>query len=296
METKRVGYILFSILFIAVIQIVSCSKGGPPVAKKVNVTDTLHGVIVSDPYRWLENWDNPDVREWSEAQNKYARNYLNNLKTVDKLQHRIEQIRTANVVSYYDVEHHTGRLFAMKYQPPLNQSLLVVMPEADHPDEEKILVDPNVLDTTNSTSIDWYVPSFDGKRVAVSMSVGGSESGDLYIIDSETGDRIDKIIPRVNGGTAGGDVAWLQDGSGFYYTRYPRTGERAEEDLAFYQQVWFHRLGEEDSADQYVIGKESPRIAEYRLQMQENSGLLIITMQRGDSGNLSTISLNMMAK
>jgi prolyl oligopeptidase len=91
------------------------------------------------------------------------------------------------------------------------------------------------VDSTGRTSIDFYVPSPDGKYVAVSLSKGGSESGDLNIYETATGKHLADVIQRVNGGTAGGGVAWNADGTSFYYTRYPRPGERTAADLDFYQ-------------------------------------------------------------
>ena len=116
------------------------------------------------------------------------------------------------------------------------------------------------------TEIDFYVPSLDGKLVAVSLSKGGSESGDVHVYDVASGKETGAPIPRVNGGTAGGSLAWNADGSGFYYTRYPRAGERPEADLHFFQQVYFHRLGTDTKQDAYSLGKDFPRIAEIQLR------------------------------
>jgi prolyl oligopeptidase len=292
MYKKSIYFLILIPIFYLVFGLSGCTKGEPPVAKKENVADTFHGVTVSDPYRWLENWDDQAVQSWSEGQNTYARNFLNNLPSVDALQERIKEIRMAKTVSHYETEWQGGKLFAMKYQPPLNQSLLVILPNADQPDQEKVLVDPNAMDTTHSTSIDWYVPSPDGKYVAVSMSVGGSESGDLYIFDTESATQVDVVIKRVNGGTAGGDMTWLPDGSGYYYTRYPRQGERPDEDMNFFQQIWFHQMGSSIDTDRYVFGKDAPRIAEFRLAMHYKTGKLLITMQRGDSGEFEYYILN----
>jgi prolyl oligopeptidase len=123
--------------------------------------------------------------------------------------------------------------------------------------------------------------------VAVSLSVGGSESGDVHIYRTETGEEIDEVIVRVNGGTAGGDLAWTPDGSGFYYTRYPRPGERPAEDMDFYQQVWLHRMGTSPDRDLYEIGKDFPRIVEIRLEVDKLSGRVLATTQYGDSGRFA---------
>jgi prolyl oligopeptidase len=147
-----------------------------------------------------------------------------------------------------------------------------------------VIVDPNALDPSGHTAIDFFVPSTDGKYVAVSLSQGGSESGGVRIYETASGKPLPESIPRVNGGTAGGSVAWNSDNSGFYYTRYPRAGERPEADLDFFQQIWFHKLGDDGSGDRYVLGKEFPRIAEIKLQSSEDGRYTLATVADGDGG------------
>jgi prolyl oligopeptidase len=288
---KKLTQILIPSIFCISLILLFCTKGEQkmktPMAEIENVPEIFHGVKVNDPYRWLENWDDPTVRDWSDQQNAYARSILDNLPNVKEISERVSEIQNAASINYYFLISSGKMLFAMKNQPPLNQPLLVTLESADNPETERIIVDPNILDNSGSTSIDWYVPSPDGKHVGVSLSVGGSEMGDVHIFETETGNEVGDVIERVNGGTAGGDMAWLSDGSGFYYTRYPRPGERPNEDLNFYQQVWFHRIGTSITVDYYVIGKDFPRIAEIKLAMNYQSGHLLIILQYGDSGKFA---------
>jgi prolyl oligopeptidase len=259
----------------------------PPVAEVRMVTDTLHREIVSDPYRWLEDWNDPDVQSWSEQQNLYARDYLENLPGRNKIRERLTQIYNSAFPSYYSLSWRGGKLFAKKYQPPLNQPLLVVMTDPDNPDTEQVVLDLNSFDPSHRTSMDWYQPSPDGQKVAVSLSKGGSEEGDLYLFDTSSGEPQDIVIARVNRGTAGGDLAWLADGSGFYYTRYPSPGERPDEDLNFYQQVWFHQLNTPVEKDRYIIGKDFEKICEIRLDIKYPENDLLLTVQYGDGGTFA---------
>jgi prolyl oligopeptidase len=274
-------------LFILLIVLSGCAVYGPPQTPQVPVVNEYHGVKVVDPYQWLENWDDKRVQSWSDKQNAYARNVLDNLPHVEKLRQRITEILTAKSVSYYSLCRREGKLFAMKRQPPLEQPLLVVMPSAQQPESEQVIVNPAKIDPSGSTSIDFYVPSPDGSLVAVSLSAGGSESGDVHVFNVKTGNQIGQVIARVNGGTAGGDLAWATDGNGFYYTRYPRAGERPDEDMDFYQQVWYHKMDTPVDDDHYEIGKEFPRIAEIKLQADEHSARVLATVQYGDSGRFA---------
>ncbi len=131
------------------------------------------------------------------------------------------------------------------------------------------------------------MPSVDGKLVAVSLSKGGTETGDARVYSVATGKPLPDVVPRINGGTAGGSVAWNANGTGFYYTRYPRNGERPPADLNFYQQVYFHRLGTPTEQDTYSLGKEFPRIAEIALHSSEDGKYVLASMANGDGGEFA---------
>jgi prolyl oligopeptidase len=242
---------------------------------------------VTDDYRWLENYSDPAVRRWSDAQNKYACEYLDALPTRAAFAEELKRLEEHPTHRYFELTVRQGVLFAVKVQPPAEQPMLVTLKSVDQPDSESVVVDPNKLDPSGTTSMDFYVPSTDAKYVAVSLAKGGSESGDVHVYEVATGQEIGSPIPRVNGGTAGGSVAWNSDSSGFYYTRYPRSGERPAADLDFYQQVYFHRLGTDTLQDQYSIGKEFPRIAEIQLRASDDGRYILASMANGDGGEFS---------
>jgi prolyl oligopeptidase len=259
----------------------------PPATPKRPVVDVFHGVKVTDDYRWLENWNDPAVKKWSDAENAYARQYLDHLPNVTALRGRVTKIMEAKTISYGSVEYRKGRLFALKYEPPKQQPVLIVLPSVEALDQARVLVDPNTIDTKGGTAIDWYVPSADGSLVAVSLSHGGTESGDVHLFDVTTGKPTAERIPRVNSGTAGGSLAWMPDGSGFFYTRHPRPGERPPADLDFFQEVYFHKLGTPTRVDRYELGQDFPRVAETQLEVDDRTGYVLATMQNGDGGEFA---------
>jgi prolyl oligopeptidase len=260
---------------------------GPPAAAKKPVTDTYHGVAVSDDYRWLEDGSGKDVKAWSAAQNSYARALLGKLPGTKTLRAELKKILTAKRVSHSALAVRGGRLFALRTEPPREQPLLVVMPSYRRPDRARVLVDPGAIDRKGTTTIDWFEPSPDGKLVAVSLSRDGSEAGDVHVYETATGKQVHEVIPRVHGGTAGGDLAWAPDGKGFYYTRYPRGKERPPGDLNFYQQLYYHELGTPTEKDRSELGKGLPRVAEIRCEMHHPSGTLLVAVQDGDSGRFA---------
>jgi prolyl oligopeptidase len=263
------------------------ASGPPPETAKNPVTDVYHGVSVQDDYRWLENWSDPEVRKWSETQNAYARRILDRLPAREEIGRRVRELEASPAPSYFALFWRNGTLFALKDEPPKQQPFLVALKSADNLESERVLVDPNRIDIKGGTSIDWFVPSLDGKLVAVSMSEGGSEIGTVRVFEAQTGTLLPDVIPRANAGTAGGSLAWSSGSAGFFYTRYPRTGERSAEDMDFYQQVYFHKLGTPTGKDTYSLGRNFPRIAETQLQSSEDGRYLLASVKNGDGGEVA---------
>ena len=126
----------------------------PPVARRQTVTDTYHGVTVQEDYRWLEDWDDPAVKAWSAGQNEHARDWLKKCPGVDRLRTRVTEILADESSSYWELAFRGERLFAMKRQPPKQQSFIVRCDAYDDLSSERILVDPNVIDPKGKKNID----------------------------------------------------------------------------------------------------------------------------------------------
>ena len=254
---------------------------------KKAVTNEYQGVRVEDDYQWLENDADPAVKTWSDAQNQRTRAYLDKLPDRAAIEKQLTEWYAKTSPSYSALVARPGILFGLKFQPPKQQQMLVTLASADDLKSEKIVIDPNAMDAKGKTAIDWFRPSRDGKYVAVSISEGGSEDGTLHVYETATGKALPDSVAHVQYPTAGGSAAWNADGTGIYYTRFPRKGERPESDLNFYQQVYFHKLGTPDSEDSYSIGKEFPRIAEIKLEASRDGKYILATVANGDGGDFA---------
>ncbi len=265
----------------------STTPAAQPLTEKKPVSDEYHGVKVVDEYRWLEEAGTPAVKAWTDAQNRFTRAYLDALPDHTAIQARLTELYAKVTPSYSDLVSRPGRLFALKFQPPKQQRLLVALASADDLASEKVVLDPNEIEPKGQVAMDWFVPSPDGKLLAVCLSEHGSEEGTLHFYRTDTGEHLPDRIARVQYPTGGGSAAWTPDGQAVFFTRYPRAGEKPEADLNFFQQIYFHKLGAPESADVYSAGRDFPRIAEIELHTSRDDRWLLASVANGDGGEFA---------
>jgi prolyl oligopeptidase len=258
----------------------------PPVAAKIAVEDHFFDTTVTEDYRWLEAWSDSATKAWVNGENAYTRGVLDALPMRNAMRDRLAALNKDISPHYSDLVYRGHTLFALKDQPPKNQPMLVALESVDDLHNERVIVDPNALDPSGATTIDFFEPSLDGTRVAVSLSRGGTEAGDLHVYDLRAGTELPDVLPHVNGGTAGGGVAWSGDGTGMLYTRYPQPGERPDDELDSWQQVYFHTLGTPFADDRYVMGKDFPRIAEISFRSSDDGQWALVVVRNGDGGEV----------
>jgi prolyl oligopeptidase len=257
----------------------------PPATPAENVSDEVQGVKVADPYRWLENWSDPKVQEWSAAQNTRTRAYLDALPSLKPVAGELTRLVSATSPALFAFLPRGKLVFATYSDPKLQQPVVVTLDAKADPKSKKTLIDPNALDKNGHIAVDWYVPSGDGSKVAVSLSKDGSEDGTLHIYDVATGKEIDTPIARVQFATAGGSLAWAKDGKGFWYTRYPGP-DAPKDDQHFNMQVYFHALGSDAAKDPLVLGAKDglERVSEVFLDNERNLPVVLARVQKGDGG------------
>jgi prolyl oligopeptidase len=244
-------------------------------APRVPVTDTFHGVEVTEDYRWLEDASSPETIAWTRAQQDRSAAYFGGIGWRDALRARVEELLRSERTAYLQLGSGGGTFFALKAQTPRQQPFLVALTDLDDPATEQAVVDPDVIDPSGETTIDFFVPSPDGTKVAVSLSERGTEDGALHVYDVASGEVVDEPISHVN--LMGGTVAWRHDGSGFWYTR-------CADPAGFSQQVWFRQIG--DSRDRLDLAGPfaDERIAENFLSASPGGRWVMDRVQKGDGG------------
>jgi prolyl oligopeptidase len=209
------------------------------------VVDTLHGEAVPDPYRWLEDGNTPETRLWTEQQNAVTEEYLAAIPARERIRGRLEELLSIGVLSAPTPVR--GRYFYLRREGRQNQPVLYWRKGVDGAD--RVAVDPNALNDAGTTALDWYYPSRDGRVLAYGLSENGSEESVLHLLELDTGRHLPDRIPRMRAAS----IAWLPDGRGFYYTRYPAPGEVPSDEEQYHRSIYFHRLGAAPATDPLVF-------------------------------------------
>jgi prolyl oligopeptidase len=248
-------------------------------------TDTYHGFVVNDPYRWLEDGNATEVKAWAAEQNARTRQYLDGLPGRAAI--ATELLRFEKATATYDtsIRQAGGKLFALTFNPGAQQPQLVTLALSGEASSRKVILDPIKRAPDGSLAIDWFEPSPDGQRVAVSLSLNGSEDGTLHVFDVDSGSEAEPPIAHVQYPTAGGSVAWNATSNGFWYTRFPAESA-PESERHFNQQAYYHELGKPSAADRPVLSKKDglPRTAEIFLDNRYSHSSALASVQLGDGG------------
>jgi prolyl oligopeptidase len=271
--------VLIALALAGVPSAATAAKPAYPATEPKPVVDTYRDVHVTDAYRWLEDWNDPAVKAWSEAQNALARSWLDAGKSREAIRARVEHLLGDTSPSWFAFSSQHGVNFALERRPPKQQPYLVVVGSLDDSHSTRVLVDPTALDPTGATSIGWYEPSPDGKKVAVALAHAGAESGNIRVFDVATGTASSDDVPQADGAGSGRCLAWTADGKGFFYTRGRPDGAAPNA----FRHIQFHRLGDPVEKDASVLGQNGPRIAQWEVVTGDDGRTVVARMEEGDS-------------
>jgi prolyl oligopeptidase len=216
-----------------------------PRAERLDLVDHLHGRPVADPYRWLEDPDDPRTCEWSAAQDTLARAHLDGLPGRDRLAGTLGALTNAGWMGV--PVWRAGRRFASRREPGQEHGVVSV---TDPDGTERVLLDPAAIDPTGLTTLDAWIPDHEGRLLAYQLSSGGDEQSVLHVLDVGTGRDVEPPIDRCRYS----DVAWLPGGEEFLYVRMVAPDEAPPGEQAFHRRIWRHRLGTPTDADVLLEG------------------------------------------
>jgi prolyl oligopeptidase len=222
-----------------------------PPTRVTDTVDTLHGVRVPDPYRWLEDGASEEVRAWAKAQNAFTRSVLDPLPEREALRKRFREL--------FDVEHVGPPLRrGQRYfwgQKDVGQEKDTVLWRDGKNGPKKVLLDPNTWSVDGSVSLGGYSVSWDGKLVTYQVKKNNSDEAVLEILDVASGKKRPEVIEGAKYTHA---AAWNRASTGFYYVKVPPVGGAVTvADRPGLAEVRFHRLGDDPAKD--VIVREATR-------------------------------------
>jgi prolyl oligopeptidase len=243
-----------------------------PPAPRGDDTDVLHRITVQDPFRRLEDPDDPATVEWSRAQAELLDEHRNRWGYRQRFRDRLADLLAAGFVST-PAWRYARSFFTRRTAEQEHAVLLTIDPDGT----EHTLIDPVAIDSSGMTTLDAWQPSQQGDLLAYQLSVGGTEESVLRVLDVVTGEAVDGPIDRARYSP----VAWLPDGKAFYYVRrLPPDSVPAGEEQ-FHRRVYLHRLSTDPEADVEIFGAGQPKTSYFGVSVSRDGRWLMITAAEG---------------
>ena len=241
----------------------------PPVSRKDDVIDQVHGVSIADPYRWLEDQQSPETRAWIDAQDKCTGGLLGTVPGRDDIKRRLTELMRVDVFRL--PQERAGTYFFAKRRA--DQELFVTHKRKGLNGSDEVLIDPHPLSPDHSTSAALEDISRDGKLAAYAIRKGGQDEVTIHFIDAQTGKDLPDQLPLGNYFS----VAIEPSNRGVYYAVQAAQGSR----------VFYHLMGTPAGTDEQVFGKDYGRDKILVNQISEDGRDLLIHVVYGSGSTRS---------
>lgn len=247
-----------------------------PQPRRGDMVDDYFGTKVADPFRWMEDLNSPEVKQWVDAENAVTSKYLDALPLRDTLRTRITQLWNYPKVG---VPRYQGRHWFYSRNTGLQrQSVMFTRESLSGP--ESVAIDPNALSPDGSVALSGFVPSPSAQHFAYGQAEGGSDWSTYYVRELATGKQLPDVIRWVKFSS----LDWSEDGKGFFYGRYPepppgKTLEAAVRD----KKIYYHVLGTEQSADRLIYERPEEPMLFLDGDLDETGRYLFIYTNKGTS-------------
>ena len=270
---KRFTIQIFSIIFLA-----SCTMDkpdvNPPITEQNDLVETLHGVEVADPYRWLEDFTSERAATWEQLQNNYTAQFIQQTQLKRAIKNDLEEIWDGESISTPYVQN--GNTFYYYNEGEWQHSKLMMKPCITDCAAE-VLIDPNTFSEDGTFSLGGTSISPDGKLIAYAVSDGGSDWRTWYVMDIASRE----LLPDVIEWSKFSGAVWAKDNSGFYYQRYDTPEEELLVDINEQPKLMFHTLGTNQIDDTIIYENPAQPRWGWSISISENNAYKILSISDG---------------
>jgi prolyl oligopeptidase len=255
-----------------------------PETKRVDVVEEHFGQTIADPYRWLENdvRNDKEVSAWVESQNKVTNDYLNTLPGRDAFRKSLTSLFDYERVS---VPHkHGDQYFYTRNSGLENQQRLYVREGVNG--KERVLIDPNRWSSDGADALAEWEGSKDGSHLAYAVQKGGSDWRTIKVIDVATGKDLEDEVKWARFTS----IAWIKDGSGFFYARYPepKQGEESQASVTNHT-IYFHKLGTPQSQDRLLYATPNQPNSLNSIKLTDDGRYAVLSS--AENGAISAVTI-----
>jgi len=244
---------------------------GPPPTRVEVVRDTLHGKVIEDPYRWLEDQEAPETREWIEAQNEYTKAVLGQYEGRDEIVKRLTELMKVDVIT--TPVSRNGRYFFSKRTK--DQDLFVIYMREGLEGEDQVLIDPHGMSENHTTSVNLLDVSDEGTVLAYGVRKGGEDEIEIRFFDVDARKDLPDVLPK----SRYFGISLTPDASGLYYTEFSLAGQR----------VRYHRMGTDLAEDEEVFGEGFGPDKIVASGLSEDGRFLGIMVYHGSAGKQTEV-------
>lgn len=271
--------LVFQTGYVASAQLKLIKPSPPPKTRVENNTETLHGVSVADPYRWLEDQDSPETRAWIAEQNRYTKASVGSLPGRDAIHKRLEQLLKIETIGIPTARG--DRYFFSKRLATQNQSVIYMRQGLNGKDE--VLVDPNKMSADQTTSVGIVDVTDDGKWLLYNVRQGGKDENSIRFLDIDSRKELsDQMAEARYSG-----IQMLPDKSGLYYSKaiYPQGEKRTV------SRLYYHVMGTPQSEDKMIFGEGYGFTTTVSPDVSLDGRYLLIYVSHGSSGDNTDLYL-----
>jgi prolyl oligopeptidase len=213
----------------------------PPPTRQDNVVEEIHGVKIVDPYRWLEDADSQETRNWETAQNAYLHSLLDGTPMLPGIQRRMKEMLVHDAIG--GPSYRRGYYFF--YSRKAGQDLWSFLRRKGIAGKDEILLDPHSLSADHTTTVHTYAISEDGNMLVYGIRRGGEDETEVHVMDMGAHRDLPDVLPRA----VYTGIAWSKDQKGFFYGYSTRGAAK---------RISYHGLSTDAALDREIFAGSSP--------------------------------------